>query len=341
MGGSGAKAALDQGFGPSPGRMALIILALQVLLVVVFIATAQLAVVLIDQADIGSERLRAGRMLQELAIGTAPMPAAEIGRLLDLRNARFGTVADTRKGEIGMPLPQALVGEDATRFIWTPRRLGTIAWTHLAPFRISLACLMVVFIGVLLWRFRNLTNELERRRHTARELAQRDSLTGLVNRFGFEQRLAAELEAPVPRPFALCYLDLDGFKKVNDRLGHAAGDTLLRLVASRLGELVGHNDLVARLGGDEFAILLAGIDGSDEAKELAERLHVALLHPYLIGSEVVSVPASIGVTLAPAQGSTTTHLLANADAALYAAKDRRREKVVLYQAPEKVVQLSA
>jgi len=321
--------------------MALIILALQVLLVVVFIATAQFAVILIDQADTGSERLRAGRMLHEIAIGTVPMPAAEIGRLLDLHNARFGTATDTGKGEIAISLPPALAAGDATQFIWTPRRLGTIAWTHLAPLRMSLAGLMLVFISVLLWRFRNLTNELERRRRTARELAQRDSLTGLANRFGFEQRLAAELDAPAPRPFALCYLDLDGFKKVNDRLGHAAGDTLLRLVAGRLGELVGRDDLVARLGGDEFAILLAGIDGSDEAKKLAERLHVALSHPHLIGSEVVLAPASIGVTLAPAQGSTTTHLLANADAALYAAKDQRREKVVLYQAPEKVVQLSA
>ena len=317
MGGSGAKAALDQGFGPSPGRMALIILALQVLLVVVFIATAQLAVVLIDQADIGSERLRAGRMLQELAIGSTPMPAADIGRLLDLRNARFGTAADTGKGEIGMPLPQALVGEDATRFIWTPRRLGTIAWTHLAPFRISLACLMVVFIGVLLWRFRNLTNELERRRHTARELAQRDSLTGLVNRFGFEQRLAAELEAPVPRPFALCYLDLDGFKSVNDSLGHAVGDECLKEAARRLAHVCGPDELVARLGGDEFAVLVdAG--GRNSATLLARKIIASMAPPMHHGGRRIQVGVSIGLTAL--RGCRSPEALNKADTALYAAK---------------------
>jgi diguanylate cyclase (GGDEF)-like protein len=205
----------------------------------------------------------------------------------------------------------------------------------------SLAGIMLVLMAVLLWRFRNVTNELERRRHRARELARRDSLTGLYNRFGFEQRLAAELDAEAPRPFALCYLDLDGFKKVNDRLGHAAGDALLRLVAGRLGDLVGPNDFVARLGGDEFAILLAGVGSDEDARQLAERLYVALSQPHLIGDEIVSVPASIGVTLAPAQASTTAQLLANADAALYAAKDRRREKVVLYEPPANLVQLSA
>jgi diguanylate cyclase (GGDEF)-like protein len=321
--------------------MAVFILALQVLLVVVFIVTAQLAVALIDQADTGSERVRAERMLQNLLMGTAPMPAAEIGRLLDLGNARFGTASEIGKGEIGVPLPAALSSGKAEQFIWTPRRLGSIAWRHLAPFRMSLAGLMLVLMAVLLWRFRNLTNELERRRHRARELARRDSLTGLSNRFGFEQRLAAELDTEAPRPFALCYLDLDGFKKVNDRLGHAAGDALLRLVAGRLGDLVGPNDFVARLGGDEFAILLAGVGSDEDARQLAECLYVALSQPHLIGDEIVSVPASIGVTLAPAQASTTAQLLANADAALYAAKDRRREKVVLYEPPANLVQLSA
>jgi diguanylate cyclase (GGDEF)-like protein len=331
--------ALDEGFGPSPGRMAVFILALQVLLVVVFIVTAQLAVALIDRADTGSERVRAERMLHELASDTTPMPAGEIGRLLDLGNARFGAASEIGKGEIGVPLPAALSSGKAEQFIWTPRRLGSIAWRHLAPFRMSLAGLMLVLMAVLLWRFRNLTNELERRRHRARELARRDSLTGLYNRFGFEQRLAAELDGA--RPFALCYLDLDGFKKVNDRLGHAAGDALLRLVAGRLGDLVGPSDFVARLGGDEFAILLAGVGSDDNARQLAERLYVALSQPHLIGDEIVSVPASIGVTLAPAQASTTAQLLANADAALYAAKDRRREKVVLYEPPANLVQLSA
>jgi diguanylate cyclase (GGDEF)-like protein len=343
MRGNSDKAAWQDGFGYSPGRMAIAVFVLQVLLVAVFIFTAQQAIRIIDGAGIGSERLRAERLLGDLAADpTLPYAgsADAIGRLLDLRGARFATNA--APGEIAVPLPPQLDAGAGMQLVWTPRRLGTLAWENLAPLRLGLTAVMLVLMGSLLWRFKHLADELERRRSAAREMAGRDSLTGLANRFAFEQRLEAQLAAgAVQQPFALFYLDLDGFKKVNDRLGHAAGDALLCGVAQRLTDALGSAALVARLGGDEFAIMVEGIADEGEARNLAARLHAALLYPYRIAGEPVSAPASIGVTLAPAHGLAQPQLLANADAALYAAKGRPRDRYVLFQPPAEVLPLSA
>lgn len=334
--------AWQDGFGYSPGRMAIAVFVLQILLVVAFVFTAQQAIRIIDGAGIAGERTRAERLLGDLAADPS-LPLADsasgIGRLLDLHGARFALAP--APGEIAVPLPPRLDKGADMQLVWTPRRLGTLAWTNLAPLRLGLAGIMLVLMGLLLWRFKHLADELERRRRAARDMAGRDSLTGLANRFAFEQRLDAHLAAGVvQQPFALFYLDLDGFKKVNDRLGHAAGDALLCGVAQRLTDVLGSAALVARLGGDEFAILVEGIADSEQAHGLAARLHAALLYPYRVAGEPVAAPASIGVTLAPAHGFSHAHLLANADAALYAAKGRPRDRYILFE-PAATLQLSA
>ena len=118
----------------------------------------------------------------------------------------------------------------------------------------------------------------------------------------------------------LFFLDLDRFKIVNDTLGHAVGDTLLRLVSGRLEHSLRDSDTLARLGGDEFAVMLASSPGKDAAADLAMRIIDMLQRPYLIDGNVVNIGASIGIAVAPEDGATRDQLLKSADLALYQSK---------------------
>jgi diguanylate cyclase (GGDEF)-like protein/PAS domain S-box-containing protein len=157
------------------------------------------------------------------------------------------------------------------------------------------------------------------RREQARltHLAQRDPLTGLLNRAGFGHRMDEMLSAPGGGPLALLYIDLDRFKPVNDLHGHPVGDQLLQLLAQRLEHLVRPTDAVARLGGDEFAILLGGMRDSAHALAVAEKVVAAACTPFEVGTLTVEIGASVGV----AHGlGDPAELAACADAALYEAK---------------------
>ena len=159
------------------------------------------------------------------------------------------------------------------------------------------------------------------------EQAMRDMLTGLPNRQVFQQRATRVLEDAAAReartpgcPHAcLMMLDLDRFKPVNDTLGHAIGDAVLRLVARRLRSVLRAEDVVARLGGDEFAILLERLSEREMA-ELAGRLADVVGRPYLVDGHVINIGASIGMARAPMDGTQYDQLLRNADLALYHVK---------------------
>lgn len=156
----------------------------------------------------------------------------------------------------------------------------------------------------------------------ARHLALHDSLTSLPNRGFFIERLdhALALAAPQRRGLTVMYLDLDGFKPVNDNHGHAAGDELLRIVAARLRRAVRAEDMVSRIGGDEFACLLGGLHDREQLGHLAAKVFDAVSAPCKIGALRVAVHPSIGIAVCPDDGSTSEILLQNADTAMYAAK---------------------
>ncbi|PWV64454.1 diguanylate cyclase domain-containing protein [Plasticicumulans acidivorans] len=154
--------------------------------------------------------------------------------------------------------------------------------------------------------------------------ALHDELTGLANR---RRVLDALLEATGARnaQLALLLIDLDGFKAVNDTLGHAAGDAVLRTVAGRLREATRRSDLPARLGGDEFVVLVATGDAREDAQWLARKFAHAIARPVPYGATQARVTASIGIALYPQDGRSAETLFAAADAAMYAVKRSGRD----------------
>jgi diguanylate cyclase (GGDEF)-like protein len=152
-------------------------------------------------------------------------------------------------------------------------------------------------------------------------MARHDALTDLPNRVLLRDRLAQALsDLPRDKQLAVLYLDLDHFKGVNDTLGHQIGDELLKTVAARLRDCIGEVDTVARVGGDEFAIIHTGIEHPNDAAILAQRICEAVKEPCELHGHAVMPDTSIGLALAPGDGTDPTELLKNADMALYRAK---------------------
>lgn len=185
-----------------------------------------------------------------------------------------------------------------------------------------LVALLVVFITILSWF---LAQAIVKRKSYQLELfrsANFDQLTGLPNRSLFFERLEQVLKQSHRngRKFALLFLDLDGFKSVNDNLGHDGGDELLKKVAKKLRACVRESDTTARFGGDEFAIILTNLISKNNAGLVAEKIIENLTSPIAIKEKNQQIGASIGISIFPQDGKTTTQLLQNADHAMYKAK---------------------
>jgi diguanylate cyclase (GGDEF)-like protein len=170
---------------------------------------------------------------------------------------------------------------------------------------------------------RQVQSDLERRAFT-------DSLTGLANRDLFHDRLDQFLSRRDPPDLAVIYCDLDRFKDVNDRFGHAEGDHLLEVTAARLAAAVRSEDTVARLGGDEFAVLISGDDALQVAEEIAGRIVEELRRPLTVGPESVPVSVSVGVACARAGSAEGARVLMHsADEAMYRAKRAGGDRAVV------------
>jgi diguanylate cyclase (GGDEF)-like protein len=165
--------------------------------------------------------------------------------------------------------------------------------------------------------------------------ALNDALTGLPNRRLLADRLAQVLAVArrESRIVGLLYIDLDGFKLVNDSLGHSLGDVLLVQVAARLQSRVRQSDTLARLGGDEFTVVLAGIHAKEEADLVARSLLDALAAPFLIRDHQLAISASIGIALFPENATEAADLMQQADSAMYAAKREGKNRAA-YFTPE-------
>src|SRR4051794_26890339 len=173
--------------------------------------------------------------------------------------------------------------------------------------------------------FRGFASDLTKMRQSEVELdrlARQDSLTGLANREALRRALDDALVSAVRRKHrcSIFLLDLDRFKAVNDTLGHPAGDTLLRLVALRLQDVIGKAGQVGRLGGDEFEVVLPAASSKDELSRLAQGIIDSLSRPYTINGTAVSIGASVGIVTSDYDDRTSDDLMRDADLALYAAK---------------------
>ncbi|GAA2589973.1 hypothetical protein GCM10010435_80830 [Winogradskya consettensis] len=152
--------------------------------------------------------------------------------------------------------------------------------------------------------------------------AYHDALTGLANRTHLLDRADRDLATSTAggTRMALLLLDLDGFKKVNDTVGHHAGDALLQAVSKRMQSAIRDHDVVARLGGDEFAILLTGDPDAESAITIAERIHTRVCEPFTVDDQPIAIGVSIGIALFPADATTIADLMRCADAAMYRIK---------------------
>ena len=177
---------------------------------------------------------------------------------------------------------------------------------------------LAVLWGLLWWLSHFVTRALRRTAVEQEELARTDSLTGLPNRRALLERLGEAGDAGAP--CALLLLDLDGFKDVNDTLGHTMGDRLLTEVGRRLSGEIRADDLVARLGGDEFAVVLPDVIDPADATATADRLAAVLAAPFPLDGLLLTVSASTGIALSPQHARDARDLLQQADVAMYVAK---------------------
>jgi diguanylate cyclase (GGDEF)-like protein/PAS domain S-box-containing protein len=168
-------------------------------------------------------------------------------------------------------------------------------------------------------------------------LATHDALTGLANRFMFNELLGAALESAwrSDRRLAVMFIDLDGFKQINDTLGHHIGDELLKIIAGRFKGVLRSSDIVARLGGDEFVVLVQETEHQEHLMTVAEKILSAALKPVIAAGQECRVSASIGVAMFPEHGDDKFALMKHADIAMYRAKERGKNNCQFFSQPEK------
>jgi diguanylate cyclase (GGDEF)-like protein/PAS domain S-box-containing protein len=178
--------------------------------------------------------------------------------------------------------------------------------------------------------------ELQRSATQLSHLANHDTLTGLPNRKLFYERLTQALEwaATNQQHVGLLFLDLDGFKLINDTLGHDVGDLLLKAIAQRLTRSLRGSDTVSRLGGDEFTVILPAIPSAQDAARVAEKILKTLSDEFLLEQHIISVTSSIGIALYPNDGQDTDTLVKEADLAMYRAKQQGKSRYEFAQALE-------
>lgn len=183
------------------------------------------------------------------------------------------------------------------------------------------------YVGVL-----SSVSQLIGRQRGLEEAANHDALTGLPNRRLMYDRLKQAMVRSnrTGQLLAVCYLDLDGFKQINDTCGHDAGDELLRRISATLGELLRGEDTVARLGGDEFVLLLGDLESEGDAGMLLNRLLQEIAIPVSWQNTTIQVTASLGVTLYPLDQGTPDELIKHADEAMYLAKNNGKSRYHIY-----------
>jgi diguanylate cyclase (GGDEF)-like protein/PAS domain S-box-containing protein len=243
----------------------------------------------------------------------------------DIRQLKPGLFSQSKSDEIWKAATES--GHWAGETVWRDTN-GVMegAWLVLSSIKDNQG-VITHYVGVV----SSITN-LMQRQHTLEVEANHDALTGLPNRRLLQDRLGQAITRSNRggRVLAVCYLDLDGFKQVNDTLGHDAGDDVLRLITVRLSKILRGEDTVVRLGGDEFILLLGELESEESAVQLFNRLLLDIAQPMVIQGKPASVSASMGVTFFPRDQGKQEQLLAHADEAMLTAKREGKSRYHLY-----------
>ncbi|QDL94365.1 bifunctional diguanylate cyclase/phosphodiesterase (plasmid) [Paroceanicella profunda] len=217
-------------------------------------------------------------------------------------------------------------------FTWRPMLPGQAVFRNLMPVLAGLCAIAILGLCLFLWLLYRRSAALSATEARMHYMALHDTLTGLPNRAMFVTRLERALRSSLSGPggTALLYVDLDHFKRVNDTLGHPAGDRLIQEVGNRLQRLIRETDTVARFGGDEFAIVMAGVTEEAHVLHLCERIVDSAREPFSIEGNQVFIGVSIGYAIAWSGGPGRNELVRRADVALYRAKSLGRNRCVVY-----------
>jgi diguanylate cyclase len=224
-------------------------------------------------------------------------------------------------------------GADRAFLTWVPERPGDEMRRRLMPILLSGSMVGLTLLVLLVVYVRRLARDLALSQEQAQSLVGRDPLSRLPNRLVFTERLDEEIDrlGRVEGGIAVLLLDLDRFKDVNDTYGHPAGDELIMQVARRLSDLLRGADTLARFGGDEFAIIQTGIRSPGDSEALARRILDSIGGPFEIAGAQVSIGVSIGIALAPQNGTDHEALIRLADTALYQAKSDGRNRFSFFE----------
>jgi diguanylate cyclase (GGDEF)-like protein len=223
-----------------------------------------------------------------------------------------------------------------TRYLYLSSALSIVGFTFVLATteywqsHLTLGIGLLIVLFVIPMYFASLVRQLHTALAHMRTMATHDALTGLPNRHSFYEHLhhATKLAEQNNTPFAVVFVDLDGFKPINDALGHSVGDAVLKSVARRLEQSVRKHDVISRYGGDEFVLILMHIQ-KNEVPSVAHKIISTIALPYEAGGKTVSLTSSVGIATYPDSGHTVDELVAHADAAMYRSKRAGRNSFCL------------
>lgn len=222
-------------------------------------------------------------------------------------------------------------GDPIGTFTWDSQTVGESIWPTIVPVIVLLSVALGALAFGIAWRIGQLTSSLQASEHQNRYLALHDTLSGLANRLQFNRVLESSVKTLPDKHFAVIHCDLDKFKAVNDTFGHAAGDTVITTMAERLTKVIGKPGLVCRIGGDEFMVIYRGPTDRANLEALSKALVAAGSKPIALAEgDIANIGLSVGIAIAPQDGSTSELLVNRSDAALYHSKKMGRNRFTCY-----------